>query len=105
MSAPLQSAYIRQSRDVRDNAWIVYDEAGNELAELPKHLDPQQAMSYLHFARRFELAALQEGFADGGRMIRANFEAAIAVLRMQIEQLEQQNIHLSTILNLHMEGS
>ena len=52
---PLQSAYIRQSRDVRDNAWIVFDEQGEELAELPNYLDPQEAMSYLHFARKFEL--------------------------------------------------
>ena len=55
---PLQTAYIRQSKDVRNNAWVVYDTDDKELAELPNTLNPKQAMSYLHFARKFELYAL-----------------------------------------------
>jgi len=32
---PLQTAYVRQSRDVQDNAWVVSTDKDEELGVLP----------------------------------------------------------------------
>lgn len=101
---PLQTAYIRQSKDVRNNAWIVYDTDGRELDELSNTFTPEQAMSYLHFARRYELEALNIGINFGKSQQSRVDKDQIIVLKQQVALLEQQNIGLAAHLQNIIEG-
>ena len=96
--SPLQTAFIRQSRDVKDNAWVVFSEDGVELYDLPNNLTPKEAMAHLHFARKFELEALEAGINQGRHQSRTAATNVINELRAKVALLEQQNIGLSTQL-------
>ena len=95
---PLQTAYIRQSKDVENNTWIVFNTEDEELAKLPNTLDPKQAMSYMHFARPFELAALNIGIRHGIKTEHIKAEAVFQAMRQQMKALEERNILLSNKL-------
>lgn len=95
---PLQSAYIRQSIDARNNAWVMYDTKGNELYELPNTLSPEQAMSYLHFARGFELSALNIGIQFGKKEATQAISTYVDELKARIGMLSEQNVGLATQL-------
>lgn len=92
---PLQSAYIRQSRDVDNNAWNIFTEDNLKIGRLSNELNPKQAMSYLHFAREFELKALNIGIRFGEAQEHDKAEIVFQKLKAKIDFLEKQNIGLS----------
>lgn len=98
---PLQTAYIRQSRDVKENVWVVFDTEGNEIGELPNTLNPKEAMSYLHFARPFELEALNIGIQFGKEEAKRFYERQLANAKMFVDAVNAENERLSMKL-LHM---
>lgn len=102
---PLQTAYIRQSKDVKDNAWVGFNTEGEEIFELSGTFSPKQAMSYLHFARPFELEALNKGIRFGkeeaGRQYREHLEMAAA----QMQSLMAENEKLATKILQFIEGA
>lgn len=95
---PLQSAYIRQSKDVENNTWVVFTEGDVEIGKLSNTLNPKQAMSYLHFAREFELDAFNIGIMFGTKQEHEKAEKVFQQMRNKIAKLEQQNIGLSSNL-------
>jgi len=62
----LQKCHVTQmtERSVK-GVWLVKNEAGKVLAELPKELDEKQVMACIHFARKFELTAFNFGIQFG----------------------------------------
>jgi len=102
---PLQSAQFSQQRDVDNNEWKLQDDQGNSLGKnLPGGLTPKEAMAYLHFARPFELKALNIVINFGKEEIRKDADLKILQLVEQIKFLEQQNILLSTKLEKFIIG-
>lgn len=101
---PLQKCYIRQSKDVKNNAWVVFSEQNEELQELPGNLTPKEAMSYVHFGRKYEIEALNIGIGFGKLEERKIALRVVAELKAKIEFLEQQNIMLSTKLEKFIIG-
>lgn len=99
---PLQTAYIRQSKDVKNNTWVVFSECDAELGELPNTLSPKQAMSYLHFGRRFELDALNIGIRFGKGLEHTIAEKKLKQSALRIAVLERQNLDLSNALEKHI---
>lgn len=95
---PLQSAYITQALDVENNTWFVYDTEGNRLGKLSNKLDEREAMSLIHFARRAELAAFNIGIEFGINKEHDKAEKVFQQMREKIQELENQNIGLSTHL-------
>ncbi len=94
---PLQTAYIRQSLDFANNTWIVFNEQGEKIGELPSEQLAHKAMSYLHFARPFELEALNEGIRQGKQFeIKKTNKMSQILKNMQnkIEDLEAKNTEL-----------
>lgn len=103
---PLQTAYIRQSRDVKDNTWVVFDTEGNEIAELASTLDPKEAMSYLHFARPFELTALNVGIRFGKEEAKRFYEGQLANAKAFVDAVNAENERLSMkLLQMIEEGA
>jgi len=100
----LQKCHIRQSLDVKDNTWVVFSEAGEELHELDAALTPKAAMSYVHFGRKFELEAFNTGINFGKSEERKIALRVIAELKAKLEFIEQQNIMLSTKLEKFIIG-
>ena len=101
---PLQSAFINQQRDIDDNTWHVYSEEKKELGTLPNTLSPKDAMSYLHFARPFELQALNIGIKFGRQEQMKASSAQILQLKMDVDLLIRQNDKLSTKLEKFIIG-
>jgi len=101
---PLQAAYIRQSKDVEDNTWIVFTNLNKEIGKLPNTLDPKQAMSYLHFGRKFELDALNIGIEFGRKIELEKAEVIFQDLKQQNLFLQQQNEMLSNKLEKFIIG-
>jgi len=102
--APLQSAYIKQAIDVDNNIWMVFSEQDEKLSTLPNTLNPKEAMSYLHFARKFEIDALNKGIAFGIKETADKHEALFQDLKEQNLFLQQQNEILSTKLEKFIIG-
>lgn len=101
---PLQTAYIRQSRDVGNNAWVVFTDKDEEIGTLSNELDPKQAMSYIHFARKFELGAFNIGIEFGKKEEHDKAEKVFQSLLAKIKELEEQNIALSDNLERFIIG-
>lgn len=101
---PLQTAFIRQSRDVKDNAWVVYDTDDNEIYELPNHLNPKDAMRHIHLGRKFELEAFNIGINFGKGELRKVFDVEMAEMEQKCKALEQMNERLSTQLEKFIIG-
>lgn len=96
---PLQTAYIRQSRDVKDNTWIIFNsETDEEIGELPSDFSPKEAMSYLHFARKFELEALNIGIRHGRSIEVDASDKIFQSMKNKIKELSVQNMGLSVQL-------
>lgn len=87
-----------------DKDWHIVDQANKELTRLPSDLDERGVMSYLHFARPFELEALNIGINHGRIEAEKNFANKEIAYKSQIEFLEQQNQRLSTQLERHILG-
>jgi len=102
---PLQDAYARQSKDVDDNEWIIYSSDDVELGRLPSSLTPKEAMSYLHFGRKFEIGALDAGIKFGIRQEQEKTNKVFQKMREQILGLETQNIGLSAHLEKLIIGA
>jgi len=100
----LQKCYIRQSLDVKENAWVVFSEENEELHELDAALTPKAAMSYVHFGRKFELEAFNVGITFGKSEERKIALKVIAELKAKLEFIEQQNMLLSTKLEQFIIG-
>ena len=95
---PLQSAYANQQRDVDNNNWHVYSEQNKDLATLPGTLSPKLAMSYIHFARPFELEALNIGINFGKQQQLKISQKQMEFYEGRIKFLEEQNEKLSNSL-------
>jgi len=93
----LQKAYITQTTTERDgkSEWVVYSGNGDEMHRLPSTLDEKQAMGIIHFGRKFELKALDEGIAHERECNKEELEK----YRKQIKVLADENIRLSNMLN------
>ena len=100
----LQSAYIRQSRDVEDNAWIVFNTKSEEIGKLSSTLNPKEAMSYLHFARPFELAAFNKGIQFGKDEAKRFYENRLTKANEYIEAVNAENERLSMKILQMIEG-
>ena len=95
---PLQAAYITKGCIIGE-PWRVCESGTNrELATLSGTLDEKAGMSYLHFARKFELEALNKGIEFGKSQEHDRAEIVFQQMRNQIAELEKQNIGLSTHL-------
>ena len=92
---PLQTAYFNRQRDVDENNWRLFDTKDNKLYTLPGKLSPREAMSYLHFARPFELSAFNVGIWFGKTEQKKWDDAIIEKLKKDVEFLANQNIKLS----------
>jgi len=95
---PLQSAFITTDPHNPQDSWKVIDARGRGnqlLAELAGNLSDKEAMSYLHFARPFELAALNIGIHFGKGQYKNIADKQIDFLTKKIQFLEEQNIKLS----------
>lgn len=101
----LQTAYIRQSRDVKDNAWVVFSDKDEELGELSNTLSPKDAMSYLHFARPFELEAFNTGINYGRDLENIKSETIFQKMKSDLIILEEMNIRLSKQLEKFIIGN
>lgn len=100
----LTNAYCNQ-QGTSNEPWFVFDGCTNErLYELPHNLSPEQAMSYVHFGRKFENVAYNEGLRKGVEKSEINSKAHYQILNSQIELLKQQNTVLSTKLDQLLTG-
>lgn len=101
----LATAYCRQSIDIKNNMWIVFDsESNTPIAELPHANTPKEAMSYLHFARQFEASAFDEGIKFGQARIIEEANAKINALDQLVAALKIENEGLATNLEQHIIG-
>lgn len=99
----LTNAYCNKQGD-GDASWKVYESPSNELLyELSPELSPEQAMSYVHFGRKFEKTAYREGFESGNNQAVALSKVEIDFLDKKIKFLEEQNLMLSTKLEQLLE--
>ena len=58
----LHTAYITQHGSGADKSdWIVLNKDKEEIHRLPKHLDEKTAMGIIHFGRKFEVVAFNNG--------------------------------------------
>ena len=101
---PLQTAYIRQSMDVKDNAWVVFDTSDNELYELPNHLSAKVAMGAVHLGRKFELEAFNIGIDFGKSEMRKIFDVEMKHMEAKCQALEEMNVRLGTQLEKFIIG-
>lgn len=102
---PLQTATITQFPQSFDKSWYVRTaDANEELGVLPDTLNAKEAMSYLHFARPFELKALNIGINHGRKQMATEFENVKIALHSQIKFLEQENQRLANELERMIVG-
>lgn len=101
----LQTAYIRQSRDIKENAWVVFSDKDEELFTLSNKLSPKEAMSYLHFARPFELEAFNIGIDYGREIEMERSEDIFKKMRGDLIVLEEMNERLSNQLAKFIIGT
>ena len=95
---PLQTAYAHQEMVGEDTDWRIYDARRKELGKLPANLTPKQAMSYIHFARPFEMAALNIGINFGKAQENKRLSIDLDLCKNKLKILEEQNKKLSTAL-------
>ena len=101
----LATAYCRQSIDIKNNMWIVFNsESDTAIAELPYANTPKEAMSYLHFAREFEASAFDDGIRFGQARIIEEANAKINALDQLVAALKIENEGLATNLERHIIG-
>ena len=97
----LQNAYCTTQLDTYENKWQVLTGDGKHtlLTLLPAALGAEKAMSYLHFARPFELEAYNVGHDEGAKesALLAAKDAEIAAI--QIKFLENENNRLASTLD------
>jgi hypothetical protein len=92
---PLQTAFIQQRKTYKDNSWVVFDTDGNELFALDGALEPKTAMSYLHFARPFELEALNIGIEYGKKLAETGYIVRAETAETRARLLADENERLS----------
>ena len=103
---PLQAAQITQYPDQPDKTWYVRDNEGNDLGKLPGTLSPKEAMSYLHFARPFELEALNIGIQFGKKQADTVLQKRMNQAIAYAEQVTAENERLSLkLLQMIEEGA
>lgn len=62
MQNKLSTASITKiTGEASESEWIVYSNTKEELWQLPKHLTEQEVMNILHFARKYETEAFNNG--------------------------------------------
>ena len=98
----LQTAYAQTVRDQDSNKWIVFDEKGERIGELPACLKEQEAMDVLHFARKHELKAFNVGANVGRERAERAAQLRIDVLTGQMDVLAAENARIATALEKHM---
>ena len=89
---------------MKDNTWIVFNTDNEELGKLSNTLSPKEAMSYLHFARPFELEALNTGIQFGKKEAGRFFEQQLANANKVIEEANAENERLALKLLQMIEG-
>lgn len=72
-----------------NNQWLVVDGSGNELYRLPEALKDFEAMGIIHFGRKFEKLAFDEGVAEGLKRGAHASKAAREMAAAEIEALKQ----------------
>lgn len=92
---PLQTAYATKANVIGEDWKICNADTDKVLKELPGTLDERGVMSYLHFARSFELEALNIGIAFGAAREAQKSEDIFQDLKTQNLFLQQQNEMLS----------
>lgn len=95
----LSKAYATQLDGGPDgkSEWVVYNENKEEIYRLPMHWNESEVMAAIHFGRKFELIAFNEGieFQKGLapteikslRAIVKNLEAEKMVLKAEVNKL------------------
>lgn len=99
----LQTAYVTQhTTENGKQDWIVYNEDKEQIAILPKELDERQAISYLHFARRFELVAFNKGVQFQKDKVPSDMkelQKLVKQLTLEKEEMKNYNIKLANELD------
>lgn len=98
----LQTAYVQTVRDQDGNRWIVYDESGEKIGELPACLKEQEAMNVIHFVRDHELKAFNVGANVGRERAERAAQLRIDTITAQMDALAAENVRLATILEKHL---
>lgn len=95
----LETAQITWKRDENDNNWVVRDDDGNELFQLPQKLSDREAMAILHAVRPFERQAFDDGYETmKGAMTQAHLNKK-AEWDAERDFLRSENIRLAQILD------
>lgn len=97
----LQNAYCTQQQGGEEDRWQIRTGDGDHtlLTWLPVELDAETAMSYLHFARPFELDAYNLGHDAGSKETALLAAKDAKVAETKITFLENENIRLANTLD------
>lgn len=101
---PLQAAYITKGCLIGDPWRVCEMGTDKELTRLDGSLGEKEAMSYLHFGRKFELEALNIGIHFGTKQEHDKAEKVFQKMKGEIKSLEEQNVKLSKQLEKHIIG-
>lgn len=98
---PLQRAHVNQYTTEKEGKtpWEVQEnETNGLLAVLPRELTEQQVFAVLHFARKFELLALNIGLNHSHKELMDSWNKEKNNLLLVIKGLEQSNERLANKL-------
>jgi len=100
----IQTASATQtSNDDGRSKWIVNNEEGKKLYELPEHWNEKDAMDAIHFTREFELLAFNKGIQQGKKIQNNINNSKIATLEHIKNELMGRNEMLGNELEKLME--
>ena len=113
MILQLQEAQGRWAEGQHNEEWLIVNKDGEEIARLPACLKDYEAMRVIHFGRKFEMQAfedgIEEGLSRGKEATKVNLlmmQAENAKLQSIIKNLQDANTVLATELNeLSLEGT
>ena len=96
----LQHAHVTQHSDSKGNSpWRVNKNITNEtMAELPQHFSEEEVFAIMHFARKFELIAFNEGIGHGKKVTREVYEQKIQFGDEQLRLAREENERLANKL-------
>jgi hypothetical protein len=95
----LMNAQASWNKGENDNKWCVKTPTGELLFILDGDFDQKSAMQAIHFGRKYELRAFQEGIRQGRNMQKKDDLDEIHKLKVAVKTLGEMNEQLSERLD------
>ena len=92
------------ARGSNNGNWVVQDESGNVLCELPPGFDEIKVMAAIRMGRRYELEAFNTGIKFGKQKAAEVSRVLLLAKDNQIRSLAAMNEQLSEQLEKQIEG-